>query len=199
MPFETQRFIHAANVRLDVPVSVHLTEQLTDELRHALEDATLTSFDSVIDNCLSRNVDFLLLSGNVFLESDRSLRARLTLLNGFRRLQGKGIPVFVLPGDADPAEAWRSIPELPDNVTVCFSSSTEPQSLRRNGRTIATVSASMWYGDTDSFGIRVIGRDEDGLEPFRIGIVSQTKYDESRRMASLTALQRRRVSEHYGR
>lgn len=187
MPFETQRFIHAANVRLDVPVSVHLTEQLTDELRHALEDATLTSFDSVIDNCLSRNVDFLLLSGNVFLESDRSLRARLTLLNGFRRLQGKGIPVFVLPGDADPAEAWRSIPELPDNVTVCFSSSTEPQSLRRNGRTIATVSASMWYGDTDSFGIRVIGRDEDGLEPFRIGIVSQTKYDESRRMASLTA------------
>ena len=187
MPFESQRFMHAANVRLDVPVSVHISEQLTDELRHDLEDATLTSFDSVIDNCLSRHVDFLLLSGNVFLESDRSLRARLTLLNGFRRLQTKGIPVFVLPGDADPAEAWRSIPELPDNVTVCFSSNPEPQSLVRNGRTIATVSASMWYGDTDSFGIRVIGREEDGLEPFRIGIVSQTKYDESRRMASLTA------------
>lgn len=187
MPFESQRFMHAANVRLDVPVSVHISEQLTDELRHDLEDATLTSFDSVIDNCLSRHVDFLLLSGNVFLESDRSLRARLTLLNGFRRLQSKGIPVFVLPGDADPAEAWRSIPELPDNVTVCFSSNPEPQALVRNGRTIATVSASMWYGDTDSFGIRVIGREEDGLEPFRIGIVSQTKYDESRRMATLTA------------
>ena len=65
MPFESQRFMHAANVRLDVPVSVHISEQLTDELRHDLEDATLTSFDSVIDNCLSRHVDFLLLSGNV--------------------------------------------------------------------------------------------------------------------------------------
>lgn len=187
MAYETQRFIHAANVRLDVPVSVHISEQLTDELRHALEDATLTSFDSVVENCIARNVDFLLLSGNVFLESDRSLRARLTLLNGFRTLKARGIPVFVLPGDADPAEAWRSIPELPDNVTVCFSSNPEPQSLLRNGRKIATVSSSMWYGDTDSFGIRVIGRDEDGLEPFRIGIVSQTKYDESRRMAQLTA------------
>lgn len=187
MPYASQRFIHAANVRLDVPVSVHFTEQLTDELRHALEDATLTSFDSVVDNCILRKVDFLLLSGNVFLEADRSLRARLTLLSGFRRLDKESIPVFVLPGDADPAEAWRAIPELPNNVTVCFSSNPEPESLLQNGRTITTVSASMWYGETDSFGIRVIGRAEDGLDPFRIGIVSRAKYDESRRMATLTS------------
>jgi len=187
MPFEPQRFMHAANIRLDVPVSVHLSEQLTDELRHALEDATLTSFDSIIDNCISRNVDFLLLSGNVFLEADRSLRARLTLLNGFRRLNEKHIPVFVLPGDADPPEAWRAIAEMPENVTLCFSSNTEPEFLTRNNRVITSVSASMWYGETDAFGIRVIGRGEDGLDPFRIGIVSRAKYDESRRMQSLTS------------
>lgn len=187
MPYASQRFIHAANVRLDVPVSVHFSEQLTDELRHALEDATLTSFDSVVDNCILRKVDFLLLSGNVFLEADRSLRARLTLLNGFRRLDSESIPVFVLPGDADPPEAWRAIPEIPDNVTVCFSSNPEPESLVQNGRSITTFSASMWYGETDSFGIRVIGRAEDGLDPFRIGIVSRAKYDESRRMATLTS------------
>lgn len=187
MPFEPQRFIHAANVRLDVPVSVHLSEQLTDELRHALEDATLASFDSVVDNCVSRNVDFLLLSGNVFLEADRSLRARLTLLNGFRRLQKKQIPVYVLPGDADPPEAWRAIPEMPDNVHMCFSSNPEPEFLVRNGGVITSVSSSMWYGETDAFGIRVIGRSADGLDPFRIGIVSRAKYEESRRMASLTS------------
>ncbi|MCA9083596.1 MAG: hypothetical protein KDA81_06055 [Planctomycetaceae bacterium] len=187
MPFEPQRFVHAANIRLDVPVSVHLSEQLTDELRHALEDATLTSFETVVDVCIARKVDYLLLSGNVFLEADRSLRARLALLNGFRRLSDKRIPVFVLPGDADPPEAWRSIPELPENVTVCFSSNPEPESLVRSDRLITTVSASMWYGETDAFGIRVIGRGEDGLDPFRIGVVSRAKYDESRRMASLTS------------
>jgi DNA repair protein SbcD/Mre11 len=187
MPFEPQRFIHASNVRLDVPVSVHMSEQLTDELRHALEDATLTAFDFVIDTCIAKSIDYLLLSGNVFLEADRSLRARLTLLNGFRRLHAKQIPVFVLPGDADPPEAWRTIPEMPDNVTVCFSSNPEPDYLERNGRIITTVSASMWYGETDSLGIRVIGRGDDGVDPFRIGIVSRAKYDESRRMAALTA------------
>ncbi|MEZ6124892.1 MAG: hypothetical protein R3C49_17225 [Planctomycetaceae bacterium] len=186
MPYEPQQFIHAANVRLDVPVSVHLSKQLTDDLRNALEDATLTSFDSVVESCIARRVDFLLLSGNIFLEADRSLRARLTLLAGFRRLHEKQIPVYVLPGDTDPPEAWRIIPEMPDNVTVCYSSDPEPEVLIHTGRVITTFSASMWYGETDAFGIRVIGRGEDGLDPFRIGIVSQAKYDESLRMASLS-------------
>jgi exonuclease SbcD len=187
VPYQPQRFIHAANVRLDVPVSVYLSEQLTDELRHQLEDATLLSFDCVIENCIEHQVDYLMLSGNLFVEADRSLRARLALLRSFRRLQGKNIPVFVLPGDTDPPEAWRAIPELPDNVHVCFSSSPEPFALERGERTITTVSASMWYGETDAFGIRVIHSSPDGIEPFRIGTVSRAKYDESQRMASLTA------------
>lgn len=187
MPYEAQRFIHAANVRLDVPVSVHLSEQLTDELRHALEDATLTSFDFVVQACIDRKVDYLLLSGNVFPEADRSLRARLTLLQGFRRLNKQHIPVFVIPGDADPAEAWRAIPEMPENVTICYSSNPEPETLIRNKRMITAVSASMWYGATDAFGIRVVGRSDDGLDPFRVGIVSRAKYDESRRMAAMSA------------
>ncbi len=187
MPYQPQRFIHAANVRLDVPVSVYLSEQLTDDLRHQLEDATLLAFDCVVQNCVERKVDYLLLSGNLFVETDRSLRARLALLRAFRQLRDEGIPVFVLPGDTDPPEAWRAIPELPDNVHVCFSSSPEPFDLTRGDRAIATVSASMWYGETDAFGIRVIHSSPDGIEPFRIGTVSRARYDESQRMATLTA------------
>ena len=131
MPYQPQRFIHAANIRLDVPVSVYLSEQLTDDLRHQLEDATLLAFDCVIQNCIEQRVDYLLLSGNVFVEADRSLRARLALLQGFRQLQEEAIPVFVIPGDTDPPDAWRAIPELPANVHLCFSSSPEPIDLER--------------------------------------------------------------------
>lgn len=186
MPYEPQRFIHAANVCLDVPVSTYLSEQFTDELRHQLEDATLLAFDCVIQNCIERSVDFLLLSGNVFVEADRSLRARLALLKGCRALCDRGIPVIVLPGDTDPAESWRAIPDLPDNVNICYSSSPEPLELKRSGRSITTVSASMWYGESDAFGIRVIHSSSDGIEPFRIGTVSRARFDESRRMATLT-------------
>ena len=187
MPYQPQCFVHAANVRLDVPVSVYLSEQLTDELRHQLEDATLLAFDCVIENCVERRVDYLLLSGNLFVEADRSLRARLTLLRGFRHLGNEGISVFVLPGDTDPPEAWRAIPELPDNVHICFSSGPEPFEHKCGQQTIATVSACMWYGETDAFGIRVIHSRSGEIEPFRIGTVSRPKYDESQRMATLTA------------
>lgn len=187
MAFEPHRFIHAANIRLDVPVSVQTSDVLTDELRLAFEDATLTSFDDVIQACMARRVDYLLLSGNVFIEADRSLRARLALLNGFRQLEAKQIRVFVLPGDADPAEAWRAIPEMPANVQVCYSSNPEPAELIRGDRVVATVSASVWYGETDAFGIRVIAEHHNGVRPFRIGAVSQARYEEARRMAALAA------------
>ena len=99
MAFEPQRFIHAANIRLDVPVSVQTSETLTDELRFAFEDATLHAFEEVIEASIRHDVDFLLLSGNVFVEADRSLRARLALLKGVDRLAEHKIQVFVLPGD----------------------------------------------------------------------------------------------------
>jgi hypothetical protein len=187
MAFEPQRFIHAANVRLDVPVSVQTAESLTDELRFAFEDATLHAFDEVIDASIRLDVDFLLLSGNVFIEADRSLRARLTLLKGVARLAEHEIQVYVLPGDSDPPEAWRAIPELPENVVVCYSSNPEPEELYVKDHLATTISSSIWFGEADAFGIRVLKKGSDGIQPFRIGVVSKAKYEESRRMAAMAA------------
>ncbi|MBC7964971.1 MAG: hypothetical protein H7Z17_03515 [Fuerstia sp.] len=187
MAFEPQRFIHAANIRLDVPVSVQTSETLTDELRFAFEDATLHAFEEVIEASVRHDVDFLLLSGNVFVEADRSLRARLTLLKGVRRLAEHDIQVFVLPGDSDPPEAWRAIPEMPENVVVCYSSNPEPEELYVQDRLATTLSSSMWFGEADAFGIRVLARGTDGIQPFRIGVVSKAKYEEARRMAAMAA------------
>jgi hypothetical protein len=50
-----------------------------------------------------------------------------------------------------------------------------------------TVSASMWFGEVDDFGIRVIARGGGGVQPFRIGVVSKAKFEEARRMASMAA------------
>lgn len=187
MAFEPQRFIHAANIRLDVPVSVQTSETLTDELRFAFEDATLHAFEEVIEASVRHDVDFLLLSGNVFVEADRSLRARLTLLRGVRRLAEHDIQVFVLPGDSDPPEAWRAIPEMPENVVVCYSSNPEPEELYVKDRLATTLSSSMWFGEADGFGIRVLAKGNDGIQPFRIGVVSKAKYEEARRMAAMAA------------
>ncbi|MFM7055405.1 MAG: exonuclease SbcCD subunit D, partial [Planctomycetota bacterium] len=187
MKFHPQRFIHAANLRLDVPVSVISSEQLTEAQRTAFEDATLRAFDQVIESCVRHKVLCLLVSGNAFIEADRSLRARLAVLRGFTRLHEHRIRVFVLPGDSDPPEAWRAISDLPDNVTVCYSSSTEPAVLETNGHQVLAISASMWLGHTDDFGIQVISTAADELQPFRIGVISQTRCEERQRMQALAA------------
>lgn len=187
MAYHPQRFIHAANLRLDVPVSVFSFEQLSDSQRMAFEDATLQAFEQVIEACIRHSAQALLLSGNVFIEADRSLRARLNLIRGCSRLREKGIRVFVIPGDSDPQEAWRSIPDLPDNVVVCYSSSTEPAGLEVASQTVLTISSSMWLGQTDDFGIQVIADGKDSVRPFRIGIISQARCEERQRMAALAA------------
>jgi len=189
MAYRSQRFIQAANLRLDVPVSVSLTELPDDAMRVSLEDATLLAFEEVTENCILHDVDFLLLSGNVFIEADRSLRARLAIQKSFQRLHGAGIHVFVLPGDSDPAEAWRLVPDLPDNVTICYSSNPEPESLLDGDSDLpmTLVSSALWIGAADDFGIQVIARGGQSLQPFRIGVLSRARYEESQRMAALAA------------
>lgn len=187
MAFHPQRFIHAANIRLDVPVSVQTTERPGDQLRMEFEDATLQAFDAVIENCLRHDVDFLLLTGNVFIEADRSLRARLAILKGFQRLREREIQVFVVPGDMDPAEAWRAIPEMSDNVSVCYSSNPEPEELVVDDQPVTMVSSSTWLGNVDDFGIQVIARGGESVQPFRIGVISRARFEESRRIAAVAA------------
>ena len=187
MTVHPQRFLHAANLRLGVPVSVWQTEDLDPELQTELEDATIAAFDQVVEQCVLQEASFLLLSGNAFIESDRSLRARLSLLRGFRELQRSGIAVFVLPGETDPPEAWRAIPDLPDNVTVCYSSGLQPEELIVDRQVTTTISPAMWLGETDEFGIRVIPSSTDKVNPFRIGVLSRSRFEEARRMASESA------------
>ena len=193
MPFEPLRFIHAAGLRLDVPVHIWSPEQLGQELRHEFEDATLSAFEFLIDQCIGLDIDFLLLSGGVFVEADRSLRARLALLQGAGRLREAGIPVLVLPGDTDPSEAWQAIPDLPDNVLVCHSSLPEPLTIRRDDQILVTASSTTWYGESDAFGIRVISNPQGAPHPFRIGLVTRRKFEDSQRLQELSSSEEDRL------
>lgn len=165
MPFEPLRFVHAANLHLDH--QLRGTGPVSDELRVFIEDATLTAYENVVTHCIHRQADFLLLTSNSFVEADLSLRARLRMLYGFSRLAEHDIRVFVLPGNADPPDAWQEIPNLPGNVTPFFSNSSEPVAFIRAGKVIASVSTGCIGADGDYQG----SADSDRRRPFRIGLL----------------------------
>lgn len=139
MPFEALRFIHASNVRVDA--QLREIGPLAESVRRIAEDATSTAFERIVSACIDCRADFLLLTGNSFIENDQSLRARVVLLRGFERLREHGISAYVVPGESDPPAAWKAFAHLPDNVVVFNPQTDEPVAVLRDDHLIASLAA----------------------------------------------------------
>lgn len=137
MPGRALRLLHAANLRLDAALSA--PGDIPDDLQTILDDATSLAFSHVVKNAIDHDVDALLITGNTFDAAEGSLSAETTLQRELRRLDERGLPVFVTPGYLDPAAAWQEIPSLPDNVTVFLQGNEAGVELTEQGRQLATI------------------------------------------------------------
>lgn len=170
MAFEALRFIHAAGVLADH--QIRDAGSCDDAVRSKLIDATLISFERIIEACVDHEVDFLLLAGDTFDESDRSLRARVAIKEGFECLNEAGIDVFVVPGPSDSQDAWSSFKGLPDNVSLFVPEVDEPTAIMRHGNVLATLEACRGRSTTEA-----LHQDESSsigqsrIGPFRIGVI----------------------------
>ncbi|QDV21086.1 putative metallophosphoesterase YhaO [Gimesia panareensis] len=137
MSYVPTRFIHAANLRLDhQPQGIAAVSESALQL---LEDCTLTCFSNLIQTCLDQEVDFLLLTGNTFVEADHSIRARIALIDGFQKLAARNIPVLVIPGESDPLSAWDLQYHWPENVNFFSPGDHERFDILRDTETVATL------------------------------------------------------------
>lgn len=134
---EPFRFVHAARVLLDH--QLHGIAALPDELRPLVEDATLVAFDAVVETCLSRQVDFLLLAGDSFDQRDCSLRGPAALVRGIERLAEQNIRVVIAAGLTDPWSAWPEGMRLPANAVRLGIDAESEIALSRDGKLLAVV------------------------------------------------------------
>jgi exonuclease SbcD len=110
----TFRFVHAADLHLDSPFKgIRETDpHVADVLRRATFDA----YACLIQLCLDRRVDALLVAGDVFDGADRSLTAQVQFVRGLRRLEDAGIRAFICHGNHDPLDGWGARISMPANV-----------------------------------------------------------------------------------
>ena len=110
----TFRFVHAADLHLDSPFKgIRETDpHVADVLRRATFDA----YARLIQLCLDRRVDALLVAGDVFDGADRSLAAQVQFVQGLGRLQDAGIRAFICHGNHDPLDGWGARIPMPSNV-----------------------------------------------------------------------------------
>lgn len=131
------RFVHTADLHLDSPfVGV---QQVNDRVASQLREATFSAFERIVDLCLMRDADFVLVAGDVYDARDRSLRAQLRFRDGLRRLSEAGISSFVVHGNHDPLDSWAATLKWPEPVHIFGGDAVAVKPVERDSETIAHV------------------------------------------------------------
>ncbi len=165
-------FIHASDLHLDSPFKgVTARSPLIADM---LRSATFDAFDNLVQLCIDKEVQFLLVAGDVYDGADRSLRAQLKFFDGLKRLADHNIASFVAHGNHDPLDGWSSTIKWPDRVHIFGADQVESKTIEIDGKPVASVSG-ISYGrrdETDNLALKFQAAGPDlfrGL--FQIGIL----------------------------
>jgi len=159
-------FIHTADLHLDSPFSG--LRQVDGEIADLLKDATFRAFDNVVELALKNKVDFLLVAGDVYDATDRSLRAQLKFADGLKKLAVAGIRSFVCHGNHDPLDGWIASLQWPEEVHI-FEPELESVPVTLGGEDVVLIHGISYqhFQIDDSFGR---GFERQGSQPFQIGL-----------------------------
>ncbi len=130
-------FIHTADLHLDSPFKG--ISEISSEISSDLTEATFNAFHQIIDLCIEKQVDFLLIVGDVYDGADRSLRAQLRFRDGLKRLSEAEIKAYVVHGNHDPLAGWSANLDWPRNVHIFGGESVEKVSFEKDGEEIAQI------------------------------------------------------------
>lgn len=144
---ERLTFIHAADLHLGAPFRG--VRALSKEWAQRLITSLAEAYDRVIAAAISRNVDFVVLSGDSFDLATPSYGDYARFFAGLERLQEVGIPVYLVTGNHDPYTSWRrDFGKLPDNVTMLPSDRPGFVLHSREGRANCIVAGRGYYNQT---------------------------------------------------
>jgi len=130
-------FIHTADLHLDNPFKgiAGIDKRISSEL----SEATFNTYNKIIDLCVRKQVDFLIISGDIYNEADRSLRAQIKFKEGLERLSEVSIPVYIVHGNHDPLDGWSAHLDWPENVHIFKGKSVEKIPVKKGEKHIADV------------------------------------------------------------
>ena len=130
------RFIHCADLHLDSQFKGLAVKD--DHWAKEMRESTFSALDRMVELAKSKEVDLVVLAGDVFDSDERSVRAQFRFRDAMSRLGEDGIRCFIACGNHDPLDEWKDSVRLPENVHR-FSAEGEVVTLTKNGRSFAHV------------------------------------------------------------
>lgn len=164
------RFIHAADLHLDSPFAG--MSGVPDQLRQHLQQSTFAALNHLVELAIAEQVDFIVISGDVYDASDSSLRAQLRLREAWDLLGEHGIPVYVIHGNHDPLNSGRLRLAHPEHVMV-FGSTVESVTARRrsDGQPVAVISGISYPTSAVTENTSLQFRRDPSSELYHIGLL----------------------------
>lgn len=116
-------FLHAADIHLDSPL-VGLSQH-GDAPAETIRGATRTALTRLVDLAIEREVDFVLVAGDLYDGDWKDYGTGLFFIKEMRRLREAEIPVYLIHGNHDAESRITKGLELPENVRVFGSKKAE--------------------------------------------------------------------------
>src|SRR5699024_2601080 len=110
------KFIHAADLHLDSPF-IGLSD-LDEDLFENIKESTFTALNNLIEEAIKHQVDFVLIVGDLFDNSEQSLKAQIKLKAAFEKLNKYDIKVYLSYGNHDFTQGTLYPVEYHNNITI---------------------------------------------------------------------------------
>ncbi len=133
-------FVHTADLHIDSTFKG--ISEINDRISSELISATFKTFNRIVDLCIEKQATFLLITGDIYDGTDRSLRAQLRFLDGLKRLSEADIQAFIVHGNHDPLDGWSANLDWPKNVHIFKGNTIETISVIKDGEEIAKISGT---------------------------------------------------------
>lgn len=120
-------FVHAADLHIGSPFKGVSAQ--APAVAQQLREATLRSYQNIIDTAISSDAAFVVLAGDIYDSVEHNLFAQLAFVAGLNKLAERGIAVYVAHGNHDSLSAGHATIEFPKN-TIVFSEKVTAHTVR---------------------------------------------------------------------
>jgi DNA repair exonuclease SbcCD nuclease subunit len=142
------KFIHTADLHLGS--RIQLNKDFDSDLDQNYKNAVYNSFNKIIKGAIEKEVNFLVISGDVFDNEARSVKATRYFKEKCEQLKEHGIKIYIINGNHDPYRREGELLELPDNVYICDTEEVSTFEIYEEGKLIARVLGQSYRGSSES-------------------------------------------------
>ncbi|MFN2339726.1 MAG: exonuclease SbcCD subunit D [Halanaerobium sp.] len=134
---EPIKFIHTADIHLAKQLSYNSSAR--DDSKRLFLEAGKKAFENLVELAIREEVDFILIAGDLYDREARSIKASRFFLKQAQYLNQKGIEIFLISGNHDPAGVEKEVFKLPANVHYFSSQEVELFEYQKEGRLAARI------------------------------------------------------------